>query len=50
MVTARRRKTGMRRRRKPSITTWPDMVPTQEEATPETSSATPKTVPACAPA
>ncbi len=47
MVMARRRKTGIRRCRKPSITTWPDIVPTQEDAMPETSSATPNTVPAC---
>ena len=43
-VTARRTKSGMRRRMKPCITTWPAIVPTEEEAKPEASRAMPKTV------
>ena len=49
MVIARRTKIGIWRWMKPCMTTWPDMVPTQEEAIPEASRATPKTIPLCAP-
>ncbi len=49
IVIARRAKIGIWRWMKPCITTWPDMVPTQEEATPDASRATPKISPLCAP-
>jgi hypothetical protein len=49
MVIARRTKIGIWRWMKPCITTWPDIVPTQEDATPDASRATPDTVPLCAP-
>ena len=43
-VIARRRKIGIRRSMNPCITTWPAIVPTDEEANPEASRATPKTI------
>jgi hypothetical protein len=45
MVTARRKNTGIRRRRKPCMTTWPAKVPTDEEEMPDASSAMPKISP-----
>ena len=46
MVMARRAKIGIWRWMKPCMTTWPDIVPTQEEAIPEASRATPEDQPA----
>ena len=43
-VIARRRKIGIRRRMNPCMTTWPAIVPTEDEANPEASRAIPKTV------
>ena len=45
MVIARRKNTGIRRRRKPCMTTWPAIVPTDEEEMPDASSAMPKISP-----
>ncbi len=49
MVIARRAKIGIWRWMKPCMTTWPDIVPTQEDASPEASRARPNTSPLCAP-
>ena len=42
IVTARRTKSGIWRRMKPCITTWPDSVPTLDDERPEASRAIPK--------
>ena len=44
IVTTRRMKSGIRRRTKPCITTWPAIVPTVELDRPEASSASAKSV------
>jgi len=44
IVTSRRTQTGIRRRMKPCITTWPASVPTVELERPEPSSARAKSV------
>ena len=44
IVTARRSESGIRRWMNPCITTWPAIVPTDDEARPEASSATPNMV------
>ena len=49
IVMARRAKIGICRWMKPCMTSWPDMVPTQEDAIPDASRARPKNVPLCPP-
>ena len=48
-VTSRRTTSGIRRRRKPCMTTWPESVPTPDAAKPEASSASANSIAAVGP-